>query len=180
MNKTIKTTTTIALSLVFTSMLFLLGCSSTSKNVSTYLEKPATVNQPTRGQIIEVLQATKVPVIQKNNKVIIVLSNNKLFQKQSSQLKPGNGLLLQIITLLMRQDQKETVDIINYTDQVCNAALSREQTRYIAQLLWQYGIDARLIHTNNFVTTRLPWECGRFKQCTLIRYHYFPKLMPYN
>jgi len=179
MNKKIKITMTISLSLVFASVLFLVGCSSTKKNVSVYLEKPASVNAPTREQIIQVLQNTEVPVLQKSDEMVIVLSNDKLFQKKSSQLKPGNSRLLQVITLLMRKDQKVSVEIVSYADDAY-AVLAQEQTRYLAQRLWQYGIDARVIHTKSVITTQLPWECGRFNHCTLIRYHYFPKIMPYN
>jgi len=178
MNKKIKTSITVLLSLIFITMLFLVGC-STKKKVSVYLEKPATTNMPTREQLIQVLQGTDVPILQKSDEVVIVLSNDKLFQKNSSQLKPGNTRLLQVIALLMRKDQKVSVEVSGYTDHAY-AALAQEQIRYLAQLLWQYGIDARVIHTNNFITTQLPWECGRFNHCTLIRYHYFPKVIPYN
>lgn len=179
MNKAIKTTITMSLSLIFIPLLFLTSCNGTKKNVSVCLEKPASVNAPTRGQIVQLLQKTGVPVLQKNDEVVIVLSNDKLFRKNSSELKPGNARLLQVITLLMRKDQKVTVEIANYADSTC-VVLAQEQTRYLAQLLWQYGIDARVIHTTNRITTQLPWECGRFNHCTLIRYHYFPKIAPYN
>jgi hypothetical protein len=178
MNKTIKISIAILMSLLFVSVLLLSGC-ATKKDISVYLQEPTVTKGPTRQQLVQLLQSIGVPVLQKSDEMVIALSNSKLFQKNSTALKPGNARLLQVVALLMRKDQKTTVNVVSYTDPTY-VSLAGQQTRYLAQLLWQYNIDARIIQTNSFANNKMPWECGRINQCTLIRYHYFPKTLPYN
>jgi outer membrane protein OmpA-like peptidoglycan-associated protein len=178
MNKQIKTYIAMLMGLVSIVVLCLSGCTN-KKDISVYIEKSNTVAGPTRDQFIQLLQGIDIPVMQKTDEMVIALSNKKLFQKDSVELKSGNIRVLQVIALLMRKDQKDVVNVVSYTDQA-NAALAEQQVRYISQLLWEYKIDARLLHTNTVVTNQLPWECGRIKQCTLIRYHYFTAALPYN
>jgi flagellar motor protein MotB len=166
------------LSLILVSLLMLSGC-STKKNISVYVERPKTVQAPTRLQIIQFIKRIGVPVIQKDNAMVIVLSNDKLFQQKSSQLKAGSDRLLQLVALLMRKDQKVTVEVSTYSDTAIKT-LAQKQMRYMTQQLWMYGMDARIVHTNYYSNAQLPWECGQLNWCTLIRYHYTPQVASYN
>lgn len=166
------------LSIVVISIFLLTGC-ETKRNITMYLEKPAIITEPSRTQMIKAFQMVGLPVIEKHNQIVIVLSNKKLFQKDSIYLKPDNNRLLSLIAFFMRKYQKVSVEVASYSDP-SYAHLAKQQMRYIAQLLWLYGMDARVVHTKYYPGTNLPWECGQLTRCTLIRYHYSPELIPYS
>jgi hypothetical protein len=160
------------------SIFMLSGC-STKKNVNVYLYKPVAAPVMTREDILHQMKKIGLPVMQKDNAVVIVLNNEKVFKKQAVQLKPRVDYLLYALVLLMREDKKITVQMAGFGG-ANNHFLMREQLHYLKNLLWSYGIDTRLLSAKYYPNAPIPWECGSLNACTLVYYYYTPKVLPYN
>lgn len=100
--------------------------------------------------IVEKLQYSGVQVIQVGDEIKLILSSDRFFTTDSSQLNINYYPILAVVTQFLSQFQKITIKIAGYTDNQGawqrNLALSRAQARHIMAYLWSYGVNTRLIY----------------------------------
>ncbi|OGT87997.1 MAG: hypothetical protein A2298_02320 [Gammaproteobacteria bacterium RIFOXYB2_FULL_38_6] len=161
-----------AFSILLTLTFCLSGCDENIVKYTTVkIQQPTKVSTPTRDELMHQLAVLKMPVIETSHKTNVVLSNDLLFENDSINVKEGSKFIFPILADLMRHYQKVKVGVLIYSDNP-NRYLVQAQAQQLASLLWQQGIDTRLLYTKTYQKPS-PWICDNMMQCTIIQYHYY-------
>lgn len=103
-----------------------------------------------RGCIVHQLECNCVHVIQVGDYVKLVLPADQVFLNKTSVLDPCFYPVLNLVGDFLCCPDKTNIKVAGYTD-CCgsclrNLALSRQQAQAVANYLWRYGIDVRLMY----------------------------------
>ena len=127
--------------LLLGALLLLGGCATSSKSTKApvpCIKSPAVTEQ-----------LASIPIIQIGQTMTIVIASDRLFVSHSANFQEKAKPMLNAVACLIASYNKVAVRVKGYTDNsspsIYNHALSAQQAAQVADYLWDYGIDVRII-----------------------------------
>ena len=103
---------------------------------------------------IAFLQTNGAGFIQENDRFILAIPSDKLFEPNSADFSDGSETYLQALVKILEPYQTQEIDIFANTDPIAgedfNNTLSHNQATQITGYLWSHGISNSKAHRVNF------------------------------
>ena len=134
----------VIIGLVVFSLLNLTGCATAPKKmpvekILNHCQMPEWMKQ----------QLSTTPVINIGQTIIVVLPSDQLFLPRTANMLPESHSVVEAVACVFKYYNKVSVNIQGYTNYYSswkyNQALSRLQASKVAEILWQEGVDTRLM-----------------------------------